>query len=110
MEIAKRMSPSMWHLRGVVRQEFAGLRSVEAVFIDRGRKGTRVWTIVGRGSLATARALEARKHKVRQMRRDLKLNFTTVPRGRNPRTLLLRFFRRSGAICAYLRKPERRVA
>ncbi len=103
------MSPSMRHLRGVVRQEYAELRSVEAVFIDRGHNGTRIWTIIRQGSLATMRALEARGVEIRQMRRDLKLNFTTVPRGQKPKALLLRSFRNSGAICAYLRKPAHRA-
>ncbi len=100
----------MRHLRGVVRQEFSKLKSVEAVFVDVGHKGTRVWMIVRRGSPATERALEARKSEVCRMRPDLKLNFYITPRGKRPKESLLRFFRNSGAICAYLRKPERRAA
>lgn len=113
MKKTRRISPSMRHLHGVVRQEFSKLELVEAVFIDVGRNGTRIWAITkGVRNPAVVRALAAKENKIRQMRpaSNLKLNFNAVPLGKEPKAPLLRFFRRSGAICAYLRKPERRAA
>ena len=109
--IKRQCSPSMRHLREVVRQEFAGLESVEAGFIDRGSTGTRIWAITkGVRNPAVESALAAKENKICQMRPDLKLNFNAVPLGKEPKAPTLRFFRRTGAICAYLRKPERRAA
>ncbi|MBI2055692.1 MAG: hypothetical protein HYT42_02255 [Candidatus Sungbacteria bacterium] len=96
---------------GVVRQEFSGLSSVEAIFVDVGQGGTRVWIVINRGNRATFSALKVREHEVRRMRLDLKLNFLNVPLPqKRQKASLLEFFRNSGATCAYLRKPKRHVA
>lgn len=103
MAETKRLSPSMRHLRKVVRQYFSKLKSVEAIYMTSWGKpeGTiKLWVIGDRPAPQLVQAVRKRESVIRKARRDLSVRVYCVWRWGEPlrrifdTTVASRYYRR----------------